>query len=275
MDRDLRHWRPGPALAGVVHRYTGFAVGGGEPERFVELPCSHIPLILDMGEGWSVADARSPGCPPQRLRSFVAGLTDGPVLVGHGGSACSLQVDLTPLGARRLLGLPMSEIANRSVDLEDVLGAGARDLTGRLADAPGWAARVELVERALVGRLAQAHPPDPGTGWALGRLRATGGAVAIGDLATELGWSHRRLIARFRRDVGLAPKAVARIIRFEHLRAVLCAEPGIGLARAAAGCGFSDQAHLAREVRDLAHLTPTQLRDEGVNFLQEHPATLF
>ena len=265
-------WRaPGPALAGAVIAYTGFAQRERQPVRFRELPCAYVPLILDLGEGWRVGDPRRPDRAPERLGSFVAGLTDGPVMVEHGGAAHCLQVDLAPLAARRLLGMPMSELANRSVPLEDVLGPAAPALVARLADAPDWATRFALVDRALTSRLAAAPPSDPGTAWALGGVVASGGGVGIGGLARELGWSHRRLIARFRDDLGLAPKAVARIVRFERLTALLRDEPQVGWARAAAGCGFFDQAHLAREVRDLADLTPTALRAEGVNSVQEPP----
>lgn len=146
----------------------------------------------------------------------------------------------------------MSELANRSVALEDVVGPGAHELVERLADASGWAARfATLIDRALTARLAAAPPGEPGTRWALGRIEATGGRVRAGHLARELGWSHRRLIARFRDDIGLPPKAVARIVRFERVRRVLDGEPAMGLAQAAATCGFADQAHLAREARDL------------------------
>ncbi|MBJ7455792.1 MAG: AraC family transcriptional regulator [Thermoleophilia bacterium] len=271
MSSELVVRAPGPHLAGVVVGYTGFAESSSGPVGFRELPCTYVPLIIDLGEGWSVGDPHHPARPPERLRSFVAGLTDGPVSVEHPGTARCLQVDLTPLGARRLLGMPMSEIANRSVALEDVLGPSAGHLAERLDATHGWDARIALVERVVAARLARSGHPDPGAAWALGRLSASGGRVAIGDLARELGWSHRRLIARFRAEVGLPPKTVARIVRFERLRALLGAEPGIGLARAAAGCGFSDQAHLAREVRDLAGTTPSALRDDDVNYVQDHP----
>ena len=272
MDMEFLPGVPAPALSGSVVGYTGFAQRAHGPVRFRELPCTYVPLILDLGEGWSIADARRPHTPPARLRSFVAGLTDGPVLVEHGGAARCLQVDLTPLGARRLLGLPMSELANRSVALEDVLGRDALALVERLADAPDWPARFALVDRALGARLAEARPIDAATSWALGRVVASGGRVAIGQVARELGWSHRRLISRFRDGVGLAPKSVARIVRFERLIALVGAEPDVGWARAAAGCGFFDQAHLAREVRDLADLTPTALRAESVNSVQDRSA---
>jgi AraC-like DNA-binding protein len=259
---------PHPALRGIVVRSTGFAQRAPGPVRMRELPCTYVPVILDLGEGWRIRDARRPDAPAERRGSFVAGLTDGPVLVEHPGRAACLQVDLTPLGARRLLGVPMDELANRVVPLEDVLGAGGRALVDRLADAPGWEARFHLLDRALIARLGAASPAGGEVAWALGRL-AAGGGVAVGDLARELGWSHRRLIARFRDEVGMAPKRVARILRFERLTALVEADPSIGWARAAAACGYFDQAHLAREVRELAGLTPTALRTERVNSVQD------
>ncbi len=262
----------GAALSGAVIDYTGFVQREREPVRFRELPCTYVPLILDLGDGWSVGDARRLDRAPERFGSFVAGLTDGPVLVQHGGSARCIQVNLTPLGARRLLGLPMSEIANQSVALEDILGRSAPRLTERLAEAPEWVERFDLIDRALTARLVASGPIDGGTMWAFRRVVSSGGRIAIGELARELGWSHRRLIGRFRSDVGLAPKALARIVRFERLTDVLRAEPAIEWSWAAIRCGFFDQAHLAREVRDLADLTPTALRAETVNFVQDTSA---
>jgi AraC-like DNA-binding protein len=269
MGMEFRSGVVGPALSGAVIDYTGFVQHEDEPVQFRELPCTYVPLILDLGDGWRVGDARRPERAPERFGSFVAGLTEGPVLVEHGGTAHCLQVNLTPLGARRLLGLPMSEITNRSVALEDILGCQAPAIVERVAEAPTWDARFDLVDRALTKRLAAARSVDPGAAWALGRIVTSGGRVAIGELARELGWSHRRLIARFRNDVGVAPKALARIVRFERLTDVLRAEPNIEWAQAAAGCGFFDQAHLAREVRDLADLTPTALRADTVNYVQD------
>jgi methylphosphotriester-DNA--protein-cysteine methyltransferase len=129
-----------------------------------------------------------------------------------------------------------------------------------------------LVEQALRTRLADASAVDAGVAWSLGRINASGGAEAIGDLAAELGWSHRRLIARYRDSVGLPPKLVARIVRFERLTAHLARSATVDWAAAAAACGYFDQAHMAREVRELADMTPTELRSLTVNFVQDDAA---
>ena len=258
---------PHPSLTGVVLRYEGFSARSVAPVTVRELPCTHVPVIIDLDAGWTVAHRQHTY--PLRLGSFVAGITEGPVLVGHGGSACCLQVDLTPLGARRLVGMPMSELANRSVPIDDVLGRFGRDLVQRVGEASDWPTRFALIDEALRVRLADAQAVDTGVAWSFSQINASGGTAVIGSLADELGWSHRRLIRRYRDAVGLSPKLVARIVRFERLTSRVASEPVIDWAAAAADCGYFDQAHLAREVRELADITPTELRAQVVNSVQD------
>jgi AraC-like DNA-binding protein len=261
---------PHPALRGVVLRYEGYQERAAGPVTFRELPCTFVPIIIDLDAGWTVEHRQHTA--PLRLGSFVAGITEGPVLVGHGGSARCLQIDLTPLGARRLVGLPMGELANQTVPIDDVLGRFGRDLVQRVGEASDWPTRFGLIDDALRARYAGGPPVDPGVAWSLGRIVASGGAAVIGDLANELGWSHRRLIARYRDTVGLPPKLVARIVRFERLTAHVTTNHAIDWAAAATACGYFDQAHLAREVRELAGITPTELRAATVNFVQDDAA---
>lgn len=89
---------PHSALRGAVLRLEGFAERASEPVQIRELPCTHVPVIIDLDADWTIDDPRYPDrtC---HLGSFVAGLTDGPVLIEHPGSAHCLQVDLT--GRRR------------------------------------------------------------------------------------------------------------------------------------------------------------------------------
>jgi AraC-like DNA-binding protein len=235
-----------------------------------QLPCTFVLVIIDLDAGWSVAHREHAA--PLRLDSFVAGVTDGPVLVGHDGSARCLQVDLTPLGARQLVGLPMSELANQSVPIDAVLGRFGRDLVQQVGDAADWPTRFALIDKAFRARLAESRPADPGVGWSLSQIVASRGAEVIGDHADELGWSHRRLIARYRDTVGLPPKLIARIVRFECLTTRIMTTPAIDWTTAAIDCGYFDQAHLAREVRELAGITPTELRAATVNSVQDDGA---
>ncbi len=97
-------------------------------------------------------------------------------------------------------------------------------------------------------------------------LLATGGQATVPDLAAETGWSERHLRSQFRAEIGLTPKAAARVIRFDRARRRLQAR-GHGPARLAdlaADCGYYDQAHLDREFRALAGCPPTRWLAEEV-----------
>jgi AraC-like DNA-binding protein len=248
---------PAPALRPYVFRdVEGWAQARGAPPHLRELPFPGIPLVLNLGAPWEVGGTERA---PSRFDSFVAGLSTAPTLVRGAPAWACIELRLTPLGAHRLLGIPMSDLTARTVELEDLL-AGAPELAARLREARRWSERFDLVESVLTRRLAAARPLHPGIEWSWSRLCETNGGASIGAIAGELGWSHRRLIARFREQIGLPPKQAARVIRFDHAVAALARSDGRGLAEIALDCGYADQAHLNREFRDLGGTSPSAFR---------------
>uniref|UniRef100_UPI000DE5303C helix-turn-helix domain-containing protein n=1 Tax=Nonomuraea lactucae TaxID=2249762 RepID=UPI000DE5303C len=115
-----------------------------------------------------------------------------------------------------------------------------------------------LADRLLRERVLAGPELGPEVPWAWARLLGTGGRVTVSSLAGSLGWSHRHLVARFHDEVGITPKAAARVIRFG--RAARMLRSGTAIADAAAACGFYDQAHMNREFRALGGTTPGQIR---------------
>jgi len=87
-------------------------------------------------------------------------------------------------------------------------------------------------------------------------MRSSGGRANVSGLVDELGWSHRRLIARFREGIGLAPKTLGRVLRFERVSRLLQAVQEPRLAEVALDCGYYDQAHLNRDFREFTGTTP-------------------
>ena len=115
-----------------------------------------------------------------------------------------------------------------------------------------------LLRLALAATPATDVPAE--VGWAWRQLLRTGGAVRVSDLAAGTGWSGRHLTSRFRAEIGLTPKAAARVVRFDRARKLLVTSVNTDyrLADLAADCGYFDQAHLAREFRALAGCPPSQ-----------------
>jgi AraC-like DNA-binding protein len=234
----------------------GWTQTHGSLTKLREVPFPGVPLIFGLGGSWLIESPETRE--PERHESFVSGLHAAPAFVEPGDSSWScIELRLTPVAAHRILGLPMHELANTSVPLE-LLVNGAGELNDRMRDTESWPERFALVESLLCRRLADSQASRE-IEWSWHELRRTAGRAPIGVLAGELGWSHRRLIARFREQVGLAPKAVARVMRFDHAVREL-RSPGRGLAEIAFDCGYFDQAHLNRDFRALAGTTPTAFR---------------
>ncbi|WP_174531147.1 helix-turn-helix domain-containing protein, partial [Micromonospora maritima] len=124
----------------------------------------------------------------------------------------------------------------------------------------------------LAARLAATDPVDGRLLAAWRRLQGAGGAVSVAALADEVDWSRRHLAVRFRREFGLPPKTVARLLRFERAYASLgrtldarpaAGPPAAGWAERAARWGYYDQSHLIREFQEFAGATPAALVRAG------------
>jgi AraC-like DNA-binding protein len=214
-------------------------------------------MILGFGGAMRMRNAAGDDEPVSH-RAFVAGMHDTWVDSTTDGRSTGVQVNLTPIGGYMLLGVPMSEITGRVIDVGHLLGTHARYLGERLDGADGWDARMDIVDDLLEGRLKAARPASPAVAWAWKQLVVSGGNVSIGGLAERIGWSRKHLISRFREQIGLPPKTVGRILRFN--RVLRCVErgPEMGWASIAMTCGYYDQAHLIRDFNEFAGAPPME-----------------
>ena len=249
--------QPHRVLWGRVLRYTGYGEDTRAPLRRRHLPSAEVTLIVSFDEPLQLVEMPGAGAGGGTFRSFVAGLHTRPAITEHAGHQHGIGVGLTPLAAYALFAVPMRLLAGAVVDLPGLLGRAGSELELALAEAHGWAERFALLDRALISRMDEGPVPAPEVTWAWRRLCSTAGQVAVGELAEQVGWSHRHLVARFREQIGLAPKSIARVLRLQR-SLVLLERSGDSLAEVALAAGFCDQAHLNREFRALAGCTPTQ-----------------
>jgi AraC-like DNA-binding protein len=255
---------PAPPLRLFIAWYSGYRQAGLPPGRHRGLPSPYLTVIFTLDDPLVIAGHPDPRQPPGSYRTLIGGLHTSPALVTHEGRQSGIQLQFSPLGARALLGMPAGELASIDVEGPAVLGAFADQIVERLRAEPDWAGRFAVLDRMLSARLGgSAVTPrvssEVGHVWR--RLLAAGGLSNVAALAAETGWSDRHLRSRFREETGLTPKTAARVIRFDRARRRLQAQVTSGeqpsLASLAAACGYYDQAHLAREFRELAGCPPS------------------
>ncbi|MFF2305663.1 helix-turn-helix domain-containing protein [Streptomyces sp. NPDC058128] len=256
--------RLGRAAAG--REGTARREGGGSSRASTALPSASGPSSrLPTGAG-AVAGALpsegdgagwDTGGRPALHTSVVSGLHTRARVLGHQGDLHGVELTLAPWAAYRLFGSPLGELADVLTDPADVLGRRARDLTAALEAAPGWAGRFAALDETLLRWAADVAPsrePSPAVLRAWELLNRSSGTVPVRELAARCGWSPRHLENRFREQIGLTPKRLARILRLN--RAIRQLTAGGRPADIAAGCGFYDQSHLSREFTDLTGMPP-------------------
>ena len=254
--------RPAPALRSAAAWYSGYRQAGVAPALHRGLPSPFLTVIFTLDEPLTIVAHADPAQPGGDFAALLGGLHTAPALISHDGRQAGIQVALDPLAARRVLGLPAGELAGIDVPADALFGRRCAALLDQLQHTESWPRRFAALDAFLLGaaRPCGRIAPEVARAWDL--LLRSRGRIGVAQLAAEVGWSERHLAESLRRETGLAPKAAARVIRFDHARRLLAAAAaGLGacpnLAGLAARAGYYDQAHLAREFGALAGCPPT------------------
>jgi len=190
---------------------------------------------------------------------FVAGPDTGPVPVPPQPGQWFAGLRFPPGKAPGFLGVPASDLLDSRVPLAGLWGeAAAASVADRLAAAACPEDAAWILDEVIAGRAGSALSSDPIVDHLVAVLSGQPGARGVVQLASQaLAVGERRLHRHCRAYVGYGPKMLERVLRFQRARRL--ARDDYSLATVAAMAGYADQAHLTRESRRLAGLTPSDL----------------
>lgn len=236
-ETDTRSWYrewPAPEAPGVVRCWWEQRIGNGTAD--------YVQRVLP------------DGCSDVIVMASGAALIAGPTMaaatprLAPGTELRGLRIRTGALAA--VLGLPGTQI---------------RDLTVPLAAAmPDRVAR-SLAEAVWERRIPESWPAaavDRRVRYAARRIMSSPAADAA-TVAGEVGVTGRHLRRLLLHHAGLGCGSLQRVGRLQHFLRLADREwPATTLATLAAVAGYADQAHLSREVRELAGTTPRALLRE-------------
>ncbi|OBK43756.1 AraC family transcriptional regulator [Mycobacterium sp. 1081908.1] len=263
-------YRPPPPLAEHVE-FFGHWRHSGPDYRSRALPRGAVTIVFDVGRrqrlDFYAADGRTRLTVPPAV---VTGPHRAAYITDIAADEPAMAVHFRPGGAFPFLGIPLGDLQDVAVGLDDIWGRSGHELHERLIDAPSVAARFGILERFLLSRARFAVRRDPAVAAALAAIEANP-SVRMAEVRRLTGLSTKRMIALFRAEVGLGPKAYARVRRLQATLRQLAAGTAGG-ARIAADTGHFDQAHFVREFRSFTAMTPTQYRKQRLVLPSHVPA---
>lgn len=194
--------------------------------------------------------------------AFLVGPNDHAWVFEIEAGRAHLNVEFTPAGAAAFFPVALSELRGDVVGMGDVWGDGD-SMRDRLLTAED---KVKSLEELLLRHFAGS--PDPAICAAVNWIESGSSLTAVTD---RLGLLPRTFRRRFVAQVGMTPKRYARVRRLQRVVHAIDGCAGPEWALVAAQHGYSDQAHLIDEFRDLVGCTPGQYiarRIDGPNHLR-------
>jgi len=254
----LRRVSPHPFLAPHVEKMWLFESDAGIPAGDIRtiIPNGLFKMIIPYRG--SLISARRGSlmrvCPEGSIS--LVGLMEQPVTIDSAGPSGAIGIEFKPSSAYRFFPFSLKEVRNSVALSDEMLGRHAAEMQRRLLDMPTVEGKLASIQGYLLSMLHDSERSDPLVEWAVGEIRKSQGMVSIIDLCRRSGYSKRYLEVRFADHVGLNPKLLAGIMRFQPVfrsysqRGVVSGFPrGIPAS-------YYDQSHFIREFKRFTGRSP-------------------
>lgn len=255
-DWSATSWRPRPPLSETIEEV--WSVRGRQATAPIQVPpFPGVQLLFNLGDAYVVD-----GVP--RREAWIEGIGEGPLTTAAAGATHLVGVRFRPWGAARLLGPATGECAGRVVEAELVLGPAVRTIRQRLLEPATEAARCRVVGEFVAARLTtQRSDVEMAVRQLVG---SAGGSVEAA--ARWAGVGNRTFRRECVRLVGIPPKRLARLLRFDRTIGALAGQPVVDWSDFAAAHGYYDQSHLIREWRAFFDMSPVEFMQRRAAFGQ-------
>ena len=165
----------------------------------------------------------------------------------------------SPASGTQFHSFSLGELRDNSIELRRAFACNFLLLAEQMHESSDRSEQLTLFANTITEKLARVDwDPNPDLLHALWFAKQVEGDITVADLAEHVGVSQRQLERLFRAHSGLTPKQYCRILRLQHLSTYLDEHPDTSLAQLALRCGYSDQAHMAREYKRMMGTTITE-----------------
>lgn len=250
---------PRPELQPYIEAFWVFESPSGFPatDRNIVIPNGCAKLIIPH-ENSLISQSHGTTKISRAQNLYLVGNQDASTLLRCSLAPTSfIAIEFTPQGAFPIFGMPMAETANGLWETDVLLSRWSRPVREALNAREHLDGKIALIQQQLIHLLGP-HRRNGIVDYCVQSLRATHGLMPIHELANRTGYSRRYVDKLFRQHVGLAPKVLAGIFRFQKFYRKWAEGDSFESLKAELYEHYYDQPHFTREFRRMTGAPPRQ-----------------
>lgn len=222
------------------------------------LPTGTIEIMLNFGAPFRVYDHNDKTKFSLNCHAWIAGLHTNYIINEPVAETHMMGIRVKPHGLSLFVDVPAHEFHNQIIDMDLIWGCWVHELREQLDDLATPMLKFQHLEQILVDRLIPEHDTIKMLQYAIGQLRHTRHKFSMRDLSHDVGVSHKHLIHLFKQRVGVSPKALSKVFRFQSVLNGIQPNTPIHWLTIATQADYYDQAHFNREFTEFTGMSPSQ-----------------
>ena len=230
------------------------------------LPTSTIELIINFGPPHRKYNSAETEFDLMR-DSWIAGFQTGFIVNEPVAETKMMGVRFKPGGAYPFLALPIIEVTNFVLDLDDIWGPFAAEIRERLLCQPTVTAKFCLLEQIMLECLNGDKLSIAAVDFAINHIFSSQGNLSLRELSDNIGISQKHLNHQFKQSVGVSPKQLSRVAKFQNVLKQINSAAPINWSEIAYMCNYYDQAHFNHDFARFTGMSPTDYVSFRQSFL--------
>lgn len=264
--------QPCPFLAEFIDFFWHYE--GYDPQHTMEklLPAGDIELVIDLDDcPKRLFDNEDQNRYDYKKRCWVSGMQSDYLIIEATPQSSMMGVRFRPGGAHAVFKFSVTELLDSVIELEDIWGSQIKTCWEELMDASIPSQKFAILESFLCRQLGHQAQRNPIVDATLPYLSLAGEMPSIGALAQKARVSHKHLIRTYNKVVGMRPKLLSRIYKFQKAIQMLEQNKGLQWTALAYECGYYDQAHFIKEFKRFSGFNPTTYLDQHGDYVNYIP----
>lgn len=192
-------------------------------------------------------------------RAMVLGQTIEPFYIEPTGFVKTFAIRFYPYGFANFVTEPINNLVNKETPIDQLFGAeNANDLEQNIIKAKNTEQRISIIEKFLLSRLNDENTINRIVKNTVDSLLSTNGTASINSILKEDLSKRRQLERNFKKQIGVSPKQLGKVIRLQTALKMLLDPKSENLTNIAYQSEYFDQAHFIKDFKEFTGINPKE-----------------